>query len=285
VGRRILVTGATGNVGRHVVSGLAPTGALVRALTRGSAGVPGGETVRGDLTEPGTLEACLAGVDAVFLVWPLPGADAAPEVLKAIARHTQRVVYLSSMSVRDAHAERADTISGLHAAIERLIEESGMEWTFLRAGGFATNTLGWAPAIRAEGVVRAPYGGASRSLVDQRDIAAVAVRALTGDGHVGAKYELTGPAALTQAEQARVIGEAIGRAVRFEEISREDARRQMIASGWPQAYADGALDAWAAMVEEPERVTRTVEEITGVPARTFARWAADHADAFGGPGS
>jgi uncharacterized protein YbjT (DUF2867 family) len=256
-----LVIGATGNVGRHLVEELTTAGVAVRALVRtAAAGLPDGvDVVHGDLTAPDGLEACAAGVEAVFLLWPFLTAEAAPSVLKAIGGHARRVVYLSSMSVRDDLAEQADPISGFHADMERLIEGSGLEWTFLRAGGFATNTLQWAPQIRAEGVVRWPYGAAARSLIDERDIAAVAARVLTGEGHHGARYTLTGPETLTQVEQVRLIGEAIGR---------------------PPAYADGALGAWAAMARTPEPVTSTVEEITGTPPRTFRRWALDHVGDF-----
>lgn len=280
-----LVIGATGKVGRQVVNELTNAGAAVRALARApaSAGLPQRvEVVRGDLTDPAGLDACLDGVEAVFLVWPLTTAEAAPPVLEAIGGHARRIVYLSSMSVRDDLAEQADPISGFHAEMERLIEASGLEWTFLRAGGFASNTLGWAPQIRAGGVVRWPYGAATRSLIHERDIAAVAARTLTGDGHGGARYVLTGPESLTQVEQVRLIGEAIGHPLRFEEIPPREARGELLANGWPTLFADGALEAWAAMAREPEPVTTTVAEVTGAPARTFRQWALDHAADFRG---
>jgi uncharacterized protein YbjT (DUF2867 family) len=273
-----LIIGATGNVGRHVV-GEARTGAKVRALTRdpASAALPReAEVVRGDLTDPTSLEKALEGADAVFLLWPFFSTEKAPAVIDAIARHARRIVYLSSMGVPTA---QPDSINGTHAAMERLIERSGLEWTFLRAGGFATNTLQWAPQIRAEGVVRWPYAAAGRSLIHERDIAAVAVRAL-GGGHAGARYVLTGPDVVTQAEQVHLIGDAIGRPVRFAETSPDEARRQLIAGGWPATLADGALAGWAAMEREPEPVTSTVEEVTGAPARTFGQWARDHAADF-----
>ncbi len=281
-----LVAGATGKVGRHVVSGLLGTGAAVRALARnpGSAGTraalpTGVEVVRGDLSIPDTLDACLYGVDAVFLVWPFLTAEAAPAVLDVVRKHAHRIVYLSSMGVRDDHGQKTDPIA-FHADIERLIERSGLDWTFLRPGGFAANTLMWAPQIRADGVVRWPYRAAARSLIHERDIAAVAVRALTGDGHGGAKYLLTGPQVLTQAEQVRTIGEVIGRPSRFEEMSPEAARQQLLTAWGDPSFVDSALDTWAGFVTEPELVTRTVEEITGTPARTFREWTADHADDF-----
>ena len=279
----ILVTGATGNVGRSVVSGLLKTGAAVRVLTRqpASTDVPGGvDVVRGDLSLPGTLAAGLDGVDSVFLVWPTLTADhAAPAALDAIARRARHIVYLSAMGVPDDPGQETGAIIASHARIERLIERSGMAWTVLRPAGFAANTLMWAPQIRADGVVRWPYAAASRSLIHERDIAAVGVRVLTAGGHHKARYHLTGPQSLTQAEQVRAIGDAIGRPLRFEEIPPEVARRRMPAD-MPPWLADEILAAHAAMVTRPERVTSAVEEITGQPARTFRGWANDHADDF-----
>jgi uncharacterized protein YbjT (DUF2867 family) len=279
----ILVTGATGNVGRHVVSQLLEAGEDFQALTRNpeSAGLPDGVTVvRGDLFDPSTLDAILAGVDTVFLVWPGATSEAAPSLITAIAKHARRIVYLSASTVPEDPSEATSSIIRFHAEIEQLIERSGLEWTFLRAGGFATNTLGWAGQIRDEGIVRWPYGAAARSLIHERDIAAVAVRALTEDGHTGAKYVLTGPQTLTQSEQVRIIGEAIGREVRWEDVEPAAAREQMVAMGWPAEAADGALGAWAEMVTHPEPVTSTVPDITGAPAHTFREWATDHAAAF-----
>lgn len=254
----------------------------VRALTRNpdSAGLPGGVDVfRGDLSHPDTLDVCLDGVESVFLVWPFLTAEAAPAVLDVVAKHARRIVYLSSSGIRDDVEQQTNPITAFHAAVERLIERSGLEWTFLRPSGFATNTLAWAPQIRADGVVRWVYAAAARSLIHERDIAAVAVRALTGDGHGGAKHVLTGPQPLTQAEQVRAIGRVIGRPLRWEEISREAAREQML-TYWPPSFVDGALDAWAELVTEPELVTPTVEAVTGTPAHPFREWATDHADDF-----
>jgi len=274
----ILVTGATGTVGRQTVLQLLATGAEVRALTRHPEGarLPGAvEVMGGDLSEPGTLAPALKGVDAVFLVWPFTTAEAAPAVLDAIERETRRLVYLSS-----AGGQRPDPAGMFHADMERLIEESAFAWTFLRPSGFAANTRLWAGQIRANGVVRWPYGAAARSLIHESDIAAVAVRVLTSDGHGGAKYVLTGPELLTQAEQVHTIGEAIGRPVRWEEVPPDAVRDGLAAAFGDASFADHALDAWARFVEEPELVTSTVARIAGEPARTFREWASDHAGDF-----
>jgi NADPH:quinone reductase-like Zn-dependent oxidoreductase len=268
--QRILVTGATGTVGRQVIAQLREAGAEVRALTRGPADFPPGvETAHGDLSVPDSLHAAVEGVVAVFLVWPFVLTDGLEAVLALVAKHARRVVYLSSAAVRD-HERQA----------EQLIERSGLEYTILRPHAFAANTLRWAERIRAEGVMREPYGQAAMSLVHERDIAAVAVQALTQDGHGGAVYELTGPHSLTQTEQARVIGEVIGHPVRWEDASPQDARRRMLARGWPPEAVDSILRTQATMTGGPAPVTTTVEEVTGAPARTYRTWVAEHAHAF-----
>jgi uncharacterized protein YbjT (DUF2867 family) len=266
----ILVIGATGKVGRHVVSGLLEQNVEVRALARDpdSAGLPAGvDVVLGDLMNPRSLVEHLAGAEAVFLVWPFFSTDGAEEVLDLLARHERRIVYLSA----EAAGKRPDSF---WAAIESAIEGSWAEWTFLRPTGFAANTLMWADQIRKSSAVRWPYGEAARSLIHERDIAEVAIHTLTEGDHAGARYVLSGPEALTQVEQAQAIGEAIGRPVRWEELSREAAEREI--AGLP----DTALETWARFIETPEIVTSTVKEITGKAARHFDEWARDHVEAF-----
>ncbi|MFD0903274.1 NAD(P)H-binding protein [Actinomadura sediminis] len=278
-----LVTGATGNVGRHVVRRLLDGGAPVRALTRAPerAGLPDGvDVVRADHSDPDALSGALAGVDAVFLVWPFGTAGAAGAVVDAIARRARRVVLLSSIAVRDDVERQTDAIGALHAELERPIERSGLDWTFLRPGGFAANTLAWAPEIRADGTVRDAFGAAAMPLIHERDIADVAVRALTEDGHAGRRYALTGAEVRRQDEFAHVIGEVIGRPVRWEEIPPEAALRKRIEAGMPPSFARVMVEGYAALRERPAPATTTVEEVTGVPPRSFRAWAADHADDF-----
>ncbi|MFE6968237.1 SDR family oxidoreductase [Isoptericola sp. NPDC057653] len=282
----VLVTGATGNVGGQVVAQLRERGGVrVRALTRRpeSAGLPDDvEVVGGDLFDPESLDAALDGVDAVFLVVPALRPDGRePGLVARIARRARRVVYVSADGVPDDRDALTGGIIAAHATIEHLLEDAGVEWTFLRAGGMATNTLGWAADVRATGEVRGPYAGLSRSLVHEADVAAVGVLALTGPMLVGARPVLTGPEILTHVEQAAAIGDAIGRTVTYREVPRDEMRVRIVDEwGWPADAADAALDAWAAMVGNREGVTATVEELTGRPARSFRVWAADHAPDF-----
>jgi uncharacterized protein YbjT (DUF2867 family) len=281
---RILVIGATGRVGRQVVSQLPVTGVLVRALARNphTAGLPPYvEVVRGDLTVAQSLDECLDGIDVVFLVWTAPPAAAAP-ALARIAKHTRRIVFLSA-PLKTAHPffQQPSPARALGEHVERLIETSGIEWTFLRPGMFASNALyWWAPQIRAGGdVVRWPYSAAPTAPIHERDIATVAVRALCEDGHAGAEYVLTGPESLSQFEQLSTIGDVIGRSLRLEEMSPDVARRELITL-MPVAVVNMLLDAWAAAIGQPAFVTTTVDEITGAPARTFRDWVKDHAGEF-----
>jgi uncharacterized protein YbjT (DUF2867 family) len=224
---RILVTGATGNVGRHVVTSLAEAGLETRALVRdpGRASLPGGVDVAvGDLSSPRTLEPALREVERVYLTWP--GIPVDPRVIELIAEHAERIVYLSTDVADLADDERA---TSFHQDNERLIRNSGLSWTFVRAIDFATNTLAWADQVR-NGVVRLPYGQASRSLIHERDIADVAVQALTSAGHEAARYVITGPESITQARLAQIIGEVVGREVRWEDLPPKTAREQLTAA-------------------------------------------------------
>jgi uncharacterized protein YbjT (DUF2867 family) len=278
---RILLVGATGRVGRQVLFQLPPTGVRVRALVRNphTANLPPHvDVVRGDLTLPETLDECLDEIDAVFLVWTAPPATVAP-VLERIAKHARRIVFLSA-PLKTAHPffQQPNPLRALAEQIERLIETSGLEWTFLRPGMFSANALWWwAPQIRAGDVVRWPYGAAQTAPIDERDIAAVVVRALLEAGHDRAEYVLTGPQSLSHLEQVATIGDVIGRSLRFEEISPETARRELLA---PASIANMLLEAWAGAVGRPAFVTSTVAEITGTRARTFREWATDHVAEF-----
>jgi uncharacterized protein YbjT (DUF2867 family) len=279
----ILVTGATGTVGRRLVAQLHTEGEVVRAVTHTPPAVPfpaGVEVVTADLADPPSLAPHLRGVQAVFLVWPFTSPHLttrlAPQVIEALTAQSRRIVYLSA-------AAAADDPGSFWARVEQAIVRSGVPWTFLRPTGFAKNTLLWAPQIQAGDVVRWPYGQAVRALIHEDDIAAVAVQALLKDGHGQATYVLSGPAALTQADQVRVIGDVLQRPLRWEEEHPDMARLQLASAFEDAAFADAALAAWARFVDHPEQVTTTVEQLTGRPARRFAQWVADHAIAFRSP--
>ncbi len=280
---RVLVIGGTGTVGRHVVSQLSAKGAVVRALARNpDAGrfPPEVKVVRGDLTLPETLDSCLDGIDTVFLVWTAPAAAAAP-ALERIAKHARRIVFLSA-PLKTPHPlfQQPNPARALAEQIERLIEASGLEWTFLRPGMFSANSLHWwAPQIRAGNLVRWPYLSVPTAPIDERDIARVGVQAMCDDRHAGAEYVLTGPQSLTQFEQVSTIGRVLGRSLRIEEVSPDEARKELL-SLMPLVVVNMLLTAWGAAIGQPAVVTSTVAELTGTPARSFADWAADHASDF-----
>jgi uncharacterized protein YbjT (DUF2867 family) len=278
----ILVTGATGNVGRNVVSLLSGRGARVRALTRRpeAAALPDSvEVVRGDLSDLATLDTSLVGVDSVFLMVRAFSIQVIP-IVELLKKHARRIVFLSSAAIQDELPVQTNPIGKIHLEIEEAIQNTGLEWTFLRPGAFAANALTWwAPQLRAGDVVRWPYGAAAWAPIHERDIAAVAVHSLTGEGHAGKKYSLTGGELLTQVEQLQIIAEAIRRPLRYEELPPDAARRQMSAFV-PPFVVDRLLDLWAGMVQNPPPATRTVEEVTGAPPAVFRQWVLDHAPDF-----
>jgi uncharacterized protein YbjT (DUF2867 family) len=280
----VLVTGATGRVGRVVVDLLVDAGVPVRALTHRSeaaATLPDDvEAVPGDLTVPDSLEAGLRGVDTVFLVWTAPPATAAA-VVERLATHVRRVVFLSAPhQTPHPFFQQPNPMAVLYADIERLLAAAGLETTFIRPGMFASNALfWWAPTIRAGHALRWPYGGAETAPVDDRDVAAVAARTLYQDGHAGGDHVLTGPESLSQEEQVGIIGDVLGRPVTFEELSPDEFRRET-EGGWPRPAVDMLLAAWGATMGRPAYMTSTVSDILGSPPRSFRQWVTDHAAAF-----
>jgi uncharacterized protein YbjT (DUF2867 family) len=279
----ILVTGATGNVGRELVVQLRAAGRTVRALTRNpqSANLPRDiEVVTGDLSAPDTLDACLDDVDDVFLVWVAPFA-AAGAAIDRIASRAKRVVLLSSPH-RTNHPffQQPNGLRAVHAGLEQLVETSGLRWTVLRPGVFALNCLNWwGPQIASGDVVRWAHANAETAPIHERDIATSAARVLCEEGHDGRDYVLTGPEPVTQRQQVEIIGDVVGRPLRFEEISEEAARNEMLAM-MPPPIADMLLRAYAAAVDRPAFVTSTVAELTGTPAASFRQWVQDHASDF-----
>jgi uncharacterized protein YbjT (DUF2867 family) len=280
----VLVTGATGRVGRVVIDQLNDAGVPVRALTHRSeaaATLPASvEVVTGDLTVPDSLDAALQGADTVFLVWTAPPATA-PAVVERLATHVRRVVFLSSPhQTPHPFFQQPNPMAVLHADIERLITAARIESTIIRPGMFASNPLSWwATTIRAGDVVRWPYGAAETAPVDDRDVAAVAARTLYQDGHAGGDYVLTGPESLSQATQVSIIGDVLKRQIRFEELSPDEFRSETEGT-WPRPVVDMLLAAWGATMGKPAFITSTVSDILGSAPRTFRQWVTDHATAF-----
>jgi uncharacterized protein YbjT (DUF2867 family) len=280
----VLVTGATGRVGRVVIDLLIDAGVPVRALTRRSeaaATLPANvEVVTGELSVPESLNEGLRGVGAVFLVWTAPPTTVQP-VVERLATYARRVVFLSAPH-KTPHPffQQPNPMAELYADIERRIAAAGLESTIIRPGMFASNALlWWAPAIRADGVIRWPYGAAETAPVDDRDVAAVAARTLYQDGHAGGDYVLTGPESLSQEEQVSIIGDVLGRRITFEELSPNEFRKETEGS-WPRPVVDMLLAAWGATMGRPAFITSTVFDILGSAPRSFRHWVADHAPAF-----
>ncbi|MCE7004817.1 NAD(P)H-binding protein [Kibdelosporangium philippinense] len=287
---RVLVTGATGNVGRHVAAGLVKAGVQVRAMTRdpARASLPGAEVVRGDLEKPETVP--FDGVDRVFL-FPEP-STAAAVVDRAKQAGVLRIVVLSSGAVT------AGIDSTFHPPVEQAVEQSGLEWTHVRPGEFAANKIAvWGGSIRAERVVRDFNPDSAWLPVHEQDVADVALKVLLEDGHHGKAYDINGPELLSLRDQVKAIGDALGEEVRFEAVSAVRAReiyREL--GGFAAENADFLLgfvdyngnpadpdkiaELWADFDPSQLGPMPTAEAVTGHPPRTFAQWARDRVDDF-----
>lgn len=265
-----LVTGATGNTGKHVVAELVRRGERVRALSRDPGAAvrilaPEVEVVAGTHTQPQTLGAALDGVSRLHITVTAGLAEVGPELVR-------RAV--------DAGVERITVLwGGAVGPVEQAVAESGVTWTRLEPQEFMSNTLSWAASIRAEGVVREPYAFPS-ALVHEADIAAVAAVALLEDGHAGRAYNLTGPESLTPRERIAMLSRALGREIAFAAITHEQAIDRLMATGVPRADAEYVIGWYASPDAESTTVVDTVERVTGRAARTFAQWVAEHADHF-----
>ncbi|MFR9721869.1 NAD(P)H-binding protein [Streptomyces sp. MS19] len=276
----ILVTGATGNIGRPLLAKLRASGTCgpVRALTRDAsrdAFPPGTEAVEGDLTDPASLERALDGVRSLFL---LGGTGAETGLLDAARRAgVEHAVLVSSITVlTHPHLNPARR----NLATERHLRDSGLEWTILRPTQFASNTLWWADAIRARRAVRVPYADTGLPTIHPADIASVAHAALTAPGHRGSTYALTGPERISPRQQVEAIAAALGRPVGVTPVTREEAHRDMSAFLGDEVAA-AVLDLTGGDVNAELRAVRdTVERVTGAPATPFARWAEENAAAF-----
>jgi uncharacterized protein YbjT (DUF2867 family) len=282
----ILVTGATGNVGREVVNLLIAAGEEVVAVTRhaGAPSLPDGvHVVSGNPSQPATLASALRGVKTVFIspraLGDATAGMASVELLKVATDHgARRVVALSAVTVQ--YGGGYQRFADAFRAVEDAVRASSLQWTILRCADFASNAMAWAPQIRKAGVVRGVYGEGATSTIHERDVAAVSARALTDAAHAGRTYVLTGPQSLTQRARVRLIGEAIGKEIPWVEIAPDDFRKAMLAQGLPADVPERVIGYWVDRVQQPGPSSDDVERILGRPAMTFAKWAVEHAAAF-----
>jgi uncharacterized protein YbjT (DUF2867 family) len=274
-----LVTGSTGNVGSQVVRALVEAGenvrALVRSLDRAASLPPGAEAVVGDLNRPETLR--LDGVTGAFL---LSGYRDMPVTLDAMRlAGVQRVALLSSSAV--PLGDTTNAVARYHIESEAAVRKSGLGWTMLQPNGFMTNALQWVPQLEAGDVVRAPFPGVRTAQIDPADIAAVAARALVTGDHDGKSYRLSGPESLLAADRVAILARVLGRPLRFEPQSDEEARAEMSAA-MPPEYVDAFFSFFVDGTLDESEVLPTVESVLGRPPRSFEAWARAHAGAFAG---
>jgi len=281
----ILVTGATGKVGREVVRLLASDNIPVRAFVRDPArasGVrlPGVDIAIGDMGRPDTLDRALSGVNRVFLLSPADPEQVTLQgnVVQACKRMgVARIVKISVAGGPDA----ATQIGRWHWTTEKQIEASGLGFTMLRPILYMQQSLSFAPSVATSGSFSAPMGTGEVAMVDTRDVAAMAVRALTEDGHEHKIYDVTGPEALSFDAMADAISEAIGRKVSYVHVPPEYSRKQMLGGGVPRWLTDDMLQLFASLREGyGATVSDAVHRVTGQRPRSFQQFARDHAHAF-----
>jgi uncharacterized protein YbjT (DUF2867 family) len=275
----IFVTGATGNVGRELVGQLAEAGEPVRALIRRDQDrerLPAGaEGFVGDLNDAESLAGALDGVTAAHLLAGYEGLDGLLATMRAAG--VERVTLQSSSAAPGGDTTNA--VARYHILSEQAIRDSGLAWTFLQPNSFMTNALRWLPQLRAGDTVRLPFADVPIATIDPADIAAVAVAALTTDRHEGRAYRLSGPESLLPAEQVAILGEVIGRNLRLEAQSNEEAHAEMSAS-MPAEYVAAFFDFFVEGSIDESTVLPTVDDVLGRPPRRFVDWAREHASAF-----
>jgi uncharacterized protein YbjT (DUF2867 family) len=283
----ILITGATGMVGTELVKLLAARGVRVRAMVRSTdrarviAGFAGVELTTGDFDDPATLDLALQGVERAFLLTnSTERAEVQQRAFVEIGRRAglKHVVKLSQFAANEHSPVR---FLRYHAAVERVIVESGMPYTFLRPNLFMQGLLSFADSIKSIGQFFAAAADARVSVVDVRDIAEVGAAALTEAGHEGRTYNLTGPEALTHGEMAAILSHAAGRPVRFVNVSPDAMRDALLGMGVPPWQADGLIEDYAHYRRgEAAAITSGVQDATGRSPRTFSEFARDYAQVF-----
>ncbi|MEU6762546.1 NAD(P)H-binding protein [Streptomyces sp. NPDC046853] len=277
----IVVTGATGNVGRPLTQALAEAGEQVTAVSRHAAAVPDGvRHVAADLSEPASLTPALDGAKALFLLLSGdlhdPGARPADIIDLAAASGVSRVVLLSSQGV--ATRPLGPTRIAMRA-LEDALRDSGLEWAVLRPGGFASNAFAWAESVRTRGTVAAPFGDVGVPVIDPADIGEVAAACLLDERHTGGVYELTGPEVITPRQQAEAIAAVLGSPVRFDELTRDEAKAAMVRFV-PAELADDTLDIISAPNPAELRISPDVERVLGRAPRSFDAWVTRNIAAF-----
>ena len=277
----IVVTGATGNVGRPLVAQLAAAGARVRAVTRSphDAQLPAGVEAVNSAVD------ALPGASAVFLNSRALGPDLSglADVVAAAKRSgVTKLVALSAINADDDFARQPSRFRGdRNKEVEQLSVDSGLAWVSLRPAVFASNFVGmWSAQIHAGDVVGGPYAEASSAPIAEADIAAVAARALLTDDLVDQQIPLTGPQAFTNRELVELIGTVLGRSLTYVEAPADLVRQRFIDLGLGAPFADAYTAMLAETLDKPALVTREVEKITGHPATTFAQWVSQHRDLF-----
>lgn len=284
---KLLITGATGNTGVELARQLSAKGVPFRALVRSKekagelATLPGAELVSGDLGNLNSLAAALNGIDRAFLLTNSSEQAAALQLSFVDAARQAGVQHIVKLSQLAASIDSPVRFLRYHAAVEQHIRQSGMAYTFLRPNLFMQGLLGFSSTITAKGMFFAAIGDARVSLVDVRDIAAVAAAALTGEGHEGKIYNITGPEALTHAEMAAQFSLVLKREVRFIDVSPEEMRQAVIAAGFPMWQAEGLIEDYAHYARgEAAAVTADVQLVTGRAPRNFKSFVNNYATAF-----